>query len=171
MNVSPISTSSCIILYCAMAYVNHLKAVVPILGCCHWHAGGYLLDNTGWSKSVCVPDFCIVIIRYTETFWSTCIRVYAEGELSAFGQMCRRSTYEHIYGKECFINGELCLRPKIWNITNVNLHHSHLLLKVTDAVRYFTSGPMSTYFVQYIFYIRSLSFIINSCLNYLYTVF
>ena len=29
--------------------------------------------NTGWSKSVCAPDFCIVIIRCTETFWSLCI--------------------------------------------------------------------------------------------------
>ena len=29
--------------------------------------------HTGWSKSICAPDDCIVILRYTETFWSPCI--------------------------------------------------------------------------------------------------
>ena len=31
------------------------------------------LSNTGWSKTLSAPDFCIVIIRFTETFWSLCI--------------------------------------------------------------------------------------------------
>ena len=37
----------------------------------------YLVINkrTGWSKSLCAPDFCIVIIRCTETFWSSCITI------------------------------------------------------------------------------------------------
>jgi len=33
-----------------------------------------LYQNTGWSKSLCAPDDCIVIISCTETFWSPCIK-------------------------------------------------------------------------------------------------
>jgi hypothetical protein len=29
-----------------------------------------------WSKSLCAPAFCIVIIRCRETFWSPCIYIY-----------------------------------------------------------------------------------------------
>jgi len=32
-----------------------------------------IIIYTGWSKSLCAPDNCIVIIRCTETFWSPCI--------------------------------------------------------------------------------------------------
>ena len=31
-----------------------------------------IMSCTGWSKSLCVPDICIVIIRCSETFWSPC---------------------------------------------------------------------------------------------------
>jgi hypothetical protein len=31
-----------------------------------------LICYTGWSKSLCAPDDCIVIIRWTETFLSPC---------------------------------------------------------------------------------------------------
>ena len=32
------------------------------------------LCYTGWSKSLCAPDGCIVITRCTDTFWSPCIK-------------------------------------------------------------------------------------------------
>jgi hypothetical protein len=35
----------------------------------------YVCVYTGWSKSFCVPDNLMVIIRCTETFWSPCIYV------------------------------------------------------------------------------------------------
>jgi len=31
---------------------------------------------TGWSKSLCAPDDCTVIVRCTETFWSLCIYTF-----------------------------------------------------------------------------------------------
>jgi len=34
---------------------------------------------TVWSKSLCAPDFCIVIIRCTETFWSPYISMLPDG--------------------------------------------------------------------------------------------
>jgi hypothetical protein len=39
----------------------------------------YTYDITGWSKSLCAPDFCTVKITCTETSWSpcTCSRVSA----------------------------------------------------------------------------------------------
>jgi len=36
----------------------------------------YLYRYTGWSKSICAPDDCIVIVRCTETFWSLCIMTW-----------------------------------------------------------------------------------------------
>ena len=36
----------------------------------------FTLRCTGWSKSVCAPAFCIVIIRCTETYWSPCIKLW-----------------------------------------------------------------------------------------------
>ena len=32
-------------------------------------------NTTGWSKSLCAPDDCIVIVRCTDTFWSPCILI------------------------------------------------------------------------------------------------
>ena len=31
------------------------------------------INYTEWSKSLCAPDVCTVIVRCTETFWSPCI--------------------------------------------------------------------------------------------------
>ena len=36
-------------------------------------SGWFYYRNTGWSKSLCASDDCIVVIRCTETFWSPCI--------------------------------------------------------------------------------------------------
>jgi len=33
------------------------------------------LQNKGWSKSICAPDDCAVIVRCTETFWPLCTRM------------------------------------------------------------------------------------------------
>jgi len=41
-----------------------------------WRIFNYEMGNiwsTGWSKSLCAPDDCTVIIRRTEIFWSLCI--------------------------------------------------------------------------------------------------
>ena len=49
--------------------------------------------------------------------------------------------------------------PKwVENTTSVHLHHSHLPLKVTNTVLHITSGPLSSCYVQYIFYIWRLWF-------------
>ena len=37
------------------------------------HALKFNIQNTGWSKSLCVPNDCIVIIRCTGTFRSLCV--------------------------------------------------------------------------------------------------
>ena len=36
-------------------------------------SGWFYYRNTGWPKSLCSPDDCIVNIKCTETFWSLCI--------------------------------------------------------------------------------------------------
>ena len=75
-------------------------------------------------------------------------------------QMYSWSTYECVYRKERFSNGELSLKSKI------NLHHHncspssfHLTLKRNKTVHYITPSPLSTYCILYIFHIWNLCFL------------
>jgi hypothetical protein len=40
---------------------------------CYYKTVVWIFYNTGWSKSLCAPDDCNVIVRCTETFPSPCI--------------------------------------------------------------------------------------------------
>jgi len=58
-----------------------------------------LVYCTGWSKSPCAPDDCIVIIRCTETFWSSCI--------------CKQYILMHILGT--YIDYSVCICIHHWS--------------------------------------------------------
>jgi len=51
---------------CIQIYLVHISGR-------KYHHHAFFIKHTGWSKSLCAPDHCIVIFRCTETFWSPCI--------------------------------------------------------------------------------------------------